>query len=428
MNSRPTVSKLATFALPLLVLGISIAVAAYFIKSRPEAKPRDLDNAARTVQAIKATYDTVTPQISNFGEIIASREAEFRAMVAGRLIFVSDEFKDGAVISAGEKIAQVDPFEFELAVAQAEANLSEARARLAELESDFIAEKKISKLSFQQIELRRRDRDRSANLIKKGQTSKKALDDADIALNSALELKEQRQQTVGRSQAKIAQQQASIKRLDALLSQAQRNLEDTIIVAPFSGYLTDTQVALGKRVAVGESIGRLISSDDLQVRFQLNNDDYSRLISQGRSDTLFSREIMIKWHLGKGLLNYQARIERRAAEIDPASGGVTVYATVVPDDGNKLVAANVLRPGAFVEISLADISYPDVISLPEDAVVDGDTIFIINDKVLRAKKIETVRHYDGKVLVKGEIDEGASIVTVPFPGIGPGISVQVLTE
>lgn len=432
MSSRPKVRKLATVIVPILVLGISVVVAAYFIKSRPEAKPREAATALQTVQAIEAAYATVTPQINNFGEVIASREAEFRAMVSGRLVFVADEFKDGAVITAGTKIAQVDPFEFELAVDQAEANLKEAEARLSELKSDASAEKKLLTLSLKQIELRQRDRDRSANLIKKGQTSKKALDDANIALNSALELKEQRQQTVSRSVAKISQQQAIIQRLTAALSQAKRNLQDTTIVAPFSGYLTDTGVALGKRVAVGESIGRLISSEKLQVRFQLNNDDYARLISQGKSDTLFSREVAIEWHLGDDVLNYRARIERRAAEIDPASGGVTVYATILAGDvnsgGDIGLPLSVLRPGAFVEISLADISYSNVISLPEDAVVDGDTVFTIKDDVLQSKKITVVRRDDGQVLVRGDIEEGVPVVTVPFSGIGPGIAVQVLAE
>lgn len=427
MNSRPKILKLTRIALPLMVIGIGIAIAAYFVGSRPQAKVRDSHDSARPVQIMAVSYGTITPEITNFGEVIASREAEFRAMVSGRLVYVAEEFKDGAVITAGTRVAQVDPFEFELAVAQAEANLTEAQARLTELQSDSAGEKKLLQLTLKQIDLRQRDRDRSANLIKQGQTSKKALDDANIALNSALESKEQRRQTAARAEAKIAQQRASIKRLEALLAQAQRALQDTEIVAPFTGYLTDTGVALGKRLAVGESIGRLISNDDLQVRFQLNNDDYSRLISQGKSDALFSREVAVKWHLGENTLNYQAQIERRAAEIDPASGGVTVYATIKATNA-VTEASNALRPGAFVEISLADISYADVFSVPEDAVVDGNTIFAVEDNVLQAKNVEIVRRFSGKVLLKGNVEEGLSIVTAPFPNIGPGMPVRVFGE
>ena len=228
-------------------------------------------------------------------------------MVAGRLVFIAEQLQDGAVIAAGTKIAEIDPFEYELARQQASANLAEAEARLKELRSDYGAEKKLLSIAQQQIDLRRRDRDRSKDLIKKGQTSKKALDDAELALNSANEAYQQRNQSVLRAAAKIAQQEAAISRLSAVLAQAERDLQDTSIVAPFSGYLTDTGVALGKRLAVGESVGRLISSEDLQVQFQLNNDDYARLISRGKSDTLLGREVEVSWCLGDSRLRSNGR-------------------------------------------------------------------------------------------------------------------------
>ncbi|MGR8949496.1 MAG: efflux RND transporter periplasmic adaptor subunit [Gammaproteobacteria bacterium] len=412
-------------AIPLLVIGVGVAIAAYFIGSRPEAKPREAAQFAHPVSVVLARPGTVTPSIDNFGEVVASREAELRAMVAGRLVFIAEQLQDGAVISAGTKVAEIDPFEYELALQQARANFAEAEARLAELQSDLSAERKLLALSQEQIKLRQRDRDRSADLLKKGQTSKKALDDANIALNAALESTEQRRQSVARTTAKIAQQKAALQRLDALVSQAQRNLEDTVVIAPFSGYLTDTGVALGKRLAVGESLGRLISSDDLQVRFQLNNDDYARLISQGKSDALFSREVQVAWRLGDKILDYTGRIERRAAEIDPASGGVEVFARV--NDVNAVAQPDdALRPGAFVKISLADISYPNVVTLPEQALVDGARVFVVAGDTLQSVPAELVRRIDDQILVRANIPADVPIVTTPFPTIGPGVKVRVV--
>ena len=427
MKPRSNKSKLLAIVTPLVVLAVGVALAAYFVGSRPKAKPRDAQALAQAISVVMAKRETNTPVISNFGEVVSSREAELRAMVAGRLVAIADQVQDGAVITAGTKIAEIDPFQYELAERQAAANVAEAEARLVELRADFSAENKLLTIAQQQLELRRRDRDRSADLIKKGQTSKKALDDAEIALNAAKEVYEQRRQSVSRAQAKIAQQEASITRLRALLSQAERDLQDTNIVAPFNGYLTDTEVALGKRLSVGESIGRLISSDDLQVRFQLNNDDYARLISQGTSDTLLGREVQVNWRLGEAQLRYAGRIERRAAEIDPGSGGVEVYARVTGDPG-AAQPADALRPGAFVEVSLADISYPGVIALPEEALVDGKQVFSVVEDTLQNIEVEVVRRLDEQVLVRGEIADGTAIVTTPFPTIGPGVRVRVLAQ
>ena len=433
MQSRRLKANLLAVVIPLAVLGIGVAVAAYFIISRPEAKPRDAGQLAQPVHVVLAQTTTATPSIENFGEVVAAREAELRAMVQGRLVYLADQFQDGAVIAAGTKVAEIDAFEYELALQQAAANVSEAEARLAELRADLVAERKLLGLSQEQIKLRQRDRDRSSNLIKKGQTSKKALDDANIALNAALEATEQRRQGVARAEAKIAQQQAALTRLRALHAQAERDLDDTVITAPFAGYLADTGVALGKRLAVGESLGRLISSDDLQVRFQLNNDDYARLISQGKSDALFSREVQVAWRLGENVLSYKGQIERRAAEIDPASGGVVVYARINRNgdrDGNpqgdREQPNDALRPGAFVEISLADVSYPDVLTLPEAALIDGERIFAVHDDTLHSVKAELVRRIDDQILVRAEVAANTPIVTTPFATIGPGVKVRVV--
>ncbi len=425
MKPRRLGSRLFAVLIPLAVLGVGVAVAAYFIMSRPEAKPRDAAQLAQPVNVVLAQAITATPSIENFGEVVAGREAELRTMVQGRLVYLADQFQDGAVISAGTKVAEIDPFDYELALQQASANVAEAEARLAELQADLVAERKLLALSKEQIELRQRDRDRSSNLIKKGQTSKKALDDANIALNAAREATEQRRQGVARANAKIDQQQAALDRLRALQAQAERNLADTVIIAPFNGYLADTGVALGKRLAVGESLGRLISSDDLQVRFQLNNDDYARLISQGKSDALFSREVQVAWRLGEDTLTYDGQIERRAAEIDPASGGVVVYARVNRDTETEQ-PDDALRPGAFVEISLADISYPDVITLPEQALVDGERIFTVIDDTLHSVSVELIRRINDQILVRADLPANTPVVTTPFATIGPGVKVRVV--
>ena len=116
MKPRRLGSRLFAVLIPLAVLGVGVAVAAYFIISRPEAKPRDAAELAQPVNVVLAKANTATPSIENFGEMVAGREAELRTMVQGRLVYLADQFQDGAVISAGTKIAEIDPFDYELAL------------------------------------------------------------------------------------------------------------------------------------------------------------------------------------------------------------------------------------------------------------------------------------------------------------------------
>ena len=135
----------------------------------------------------------------------------------------------------------------------------------------------------------------------------------------------------------------------------------------------------------------------------------------------------MSWRLGDSRLRYNGRIERRAAEIDPASGGVEVYARVAGAEDIEQ-PSDALRPGAFVEISLADISYPNVVALPKEALVSGGRIFSVSEDKLQTVRVEVVRQLDEQILVRGDIVDDTPVVVTPFASIGPGVRVRVLPK
>ena len=65
------------------------------------------------------------------------------------------------------------------------------------------------------------------------------------------------------------QQAALHKKANASVATAEQALADTLIFAPFEGYVADVQVALGQLLVKGEKIGRLLSARELEVQFEL---------------------------------------------------------------------------------------------------------------------------------------------------------------
>ena len=61
---------------------------------------------------------------------------------------------------------------------------------------------------------------------------------------------------------------AVIQRAQAALDRAARDLSHTAVLAPFDGFVADVRLALGKRVAVGESLGRLLAADPTSPHLQ----------------------------------------------------------------------------------------------------------------------------------------------------------------
>lgn len=425
MRTNQTLAKRALLAGGILLLGFVLC--AYLVMTRPHARPRPPQEKAWPVPVLVAHYEDLQPRVSVFGEIVAGREAEIRSTVAGRIVELDAHFRDGAFVRADETVARIDAFEYDLAVQERSAELAEARARLAELRDEIATEKELLAVVSEQVSLRERDFDRSVSLVSKRQASEKAEDEAALAVNAAQQTLLERGQTIGRLTARIDQQEAAISKSRLALERAKRDLSDTRISAPFTGYASDVTAAIGKRMAVGESLARLIDASSLEARFELPDADYARLISTadgrpiGEHGGLQGLAVEVLWHVGQRTFTFEGEVTRSDAEIDPTTGGVGLYAEI-----SAPPAHSALRPGAFVEVQVSDVRYEHVITVPEAAVSEDGIVYVIEDDRLIGRQVEILREFGDRMYIRGDVAEGERIVAEQFPNIGPGLKIQPL--
>ena len=208
--------------IPLAVITVGLLVGAYLVGTRPSAHPNPPAERIRPVKVVSATRSDIRPELLVYGEIVSGREAELRSMVAGRLVYLDSSYRSGAYVAADSRLAEIDPFEYEIAIRERRADLVEAQSKLRELQSEIEIDRRLLTLLDEQVELRKRDRDRVSNLVKKSQASEKAFDDAELALNSARQLRLQGEQTIAGLAAQIEQQRAAIERANANLDRSER--------------------------------------------------------------------------------------------------------------------------------------------------------------------------------------------------------------
>jgi len=403
---------------PVLVLGGALAIALVLLATRPELAPRAPKERVWTVSAATVSFGDEQPAISLFGEIIAGRQVELRALVAGQVLATGPNFHNGGIVAKGERLIEIDPFNYQAAVDEAAAQLAGARARRVEIEAMLKSEADALAQEEEQLALSQRAFSRAETLGKKGTVSPKFIDDAKMALSR------QRQAVIARRNARavkaaqLTQQKATIKRLEVALRRARRDREKTTLRAPFAGYVRDVAANLGKQVGVNDRIATLIDADRLEARFSVTESQYGRLIAA--KEPVIGRPVVITWRVGDEKLSFKARIARTGAQIDTASGGVTLFARLLGDEAPKE-----LRPGAFVEISLPDRTYRAVARLPENALFHGDTVFAIVDERLQPRKVEPVAFLPGAVLVRGALKPGEKVLTTRFAEAGVGVKVAV---
>ena len=375
-------SRLRSIRLPFLILGVTVVVVFILIATRPRLAPVEQPERVWAVNAVTAHYDLVQPQLNLFGEVVAGRRSELRPLVSGLIIEIGANFRDGGIVKQGELLVQIDPFDYETALAEQRSILKEARARLAMLE---------------------RDLERAKELFEDKTVAEQFLENAEL---------------------EVIQQEAIVEQREINLSQAQRDLTETRLLAPYDGVLNNVSANLGSQVSGfgNDKVADLIDTSRLEVRFSLSNSPYGRLLESGES--VIGRPVRVWWRVGGRSLDYDARIERVGAEIVSTTGGVEVFA-VIEDHGKQTN----LRPGAFVEVNLADKEYKDVLQAPESAIYGEDIVYVINDGRLAERRIQVLGYNGTDVLFRSAgdppITEGESIVTTVLREAGVGAKVEV---
>lgn len=414
---------LARIILPVIILAVAIAGFAYLRATRPQATPAPIQEKVWPVSAVAARFVDVQPEITEFGTVVAGSVVELRPLVAGRIVELGPSFFEGAVVRAGETLIKIDPFDYQIEIDDKKAAVAEAAARLKETEAELRIERRLLEIAQSQVALRERDLERKRDLARRGTLSRKAWDDARIAFNDAKQSVESRQQLIHRLGARVEQQRASVVRAEAVLRRARRDLDETVLNAPADGFLADAVAAVGQRVSTGDRIARLIVANRLDVSFQFTQRDFGRLAGdggRGAMSRLIGTKVRVIWRVGGERFAFDAVIERLGAEIDAAGGGIGIYARITTPD-----LASPLRPGAFVDVVVPGRTYRGVLRLPESAITDDGSIYVVDDGRLVEHPGEVVRRVAGGILVRADIPEGAQVVTTRFPEIGPGIRVEI---
>ena len=405
-------------ALPLLTLVCAVLAVGYLRATKPEIERTGFEERARAVAAATVQIADVQPSISAYGEVVAERDVELRALVAGPVVAVGKNFVNGGTVRAGDLLVEIDPFEYRAAVMEAEASLAEARAQRAETEAELGAEKAGLVEERTQLELAERELERRQDLLAKGTAAQKSVDDALVRRSERARAAAGTERRAAGLRARLARQDAVIARSRVALERAERDLANTRLIAPFDGYLTGVSAALGKRLGVNDRVVRLLDQARLDIRIHLSDGDYGRLVSSAAG--LRGRPVEVTWRAGSRAFPFRAVIQRADGEVDAASGGVRVYARI--EDAGARVP---LRPGAFVEVRIPDRVYRGATRLPETALVGGDTVYAVVEGRLEPRPVALLARVGNDVVVSGGIAEGERIATTRFPEIGPGVKVQV---
>lgn len=388
----------------------------YFILTKPDVPQRERRETEYVVDMAPVRIADHAPMLNLYGEIVAARTVDLRALVAGEIVYNSDNLKAGGSVAKGEELVRIDRFDYEGALVEAKANLAEARARQVENRGLVATELDNLERAQEQLEFAEKDFDRAKQLLETGSLTQRTVEERELLLSQRRQAVEQRRNAVAVAEAKVEQQAAAIERLEWRVREAGRNLADTVLKAPFDGIVRTEAAGVGRLVGVNDVVATLYDRDDLEVRLTLSDNQYGRIVAD--AGTVIGRQVEVVWYIGREPVFYRAAIDRVGADVALARGGVDVYAKVAMEDGKTP-----LRPGAFVEVRLADQTYHDTARIPEAALYGADHVFVVVDGRTERRDVEVLAFDETHLIVKGDLRDGDVVVATRIAEAGEGLKV-----
>ena len=213
------------------------------------------------------------------GTLAAVTTVQVGSQVSGQVLEIFADFN--TQVKKDQIIARIDPQSFELRVNQTRADVDAARSAVAVAVSALAAQKaEVGRVKVNLADAER-DLNRKKMLVEKNFISPAELDKARTLFDSTREQLKSVEAQIEVNASQIASAQATVKQREALLKQAQVDLERTIIRAPVNGTVILKNIDAGQTVAASLQAPVLftIAQDlrDMQVEASIDEADVGRL-------------------------------------------------------------------------------------------------------------------------------------------------------
>ena len=178
--------------------------------------------------------------------------------ITGRIVAVP--IVDNETVAKGRLLASIDPTPFRLALAEQEAKLDEAEAQLA-VDHDLIKSAKAARdAAADKARLASDNLRRAKPVAAAGFLSQQALEQAGTQATTAREALSDAEDTVGKARQMQALHEATIKAIKARIGYLQWQLDQTRVLAPTDGTITNLTLRVGDQAVENKPLVGLVDA------------------------------------------------------------------------------------------------------------------------------------------------------------------------
>jgi len=325
------------------------------------------------------------------GTLAGQVNANVQAQVTGYLL--RRDYQEGSFVKKGHLLFEIDPRPFQAALDQAEGQLAQAIAQLANAEA---------------VQVRTQlDVERYTPLAREQAASQQDLDNAT-------------QNNVA-AKATVATAKAQIKTAEAAVETAKLNLGFTQIISPVDGIADVARAQVGDLVSSSSGTLTTVSTlDPIRDYFTVSEQDYLQLKKQ------FSGSDKQQWKLQLILADgtsypHEGAFYFAGRAVDQNTGSIQL-AALFPNPGN------VLRPGQYGKVRAEVRTAKDALLVPQAAVADLQGSYQVSvvgqDNKIAIRSIKVGERVGTRWIIQDGLKPGERVVVQGQQTLRPGTTVQ----
>jgi multidrug efflux pump subunit AcrA (membrane-fusion protein) len=404
---------LATAALGLGLLGLTGCGSDKSGGGKPKKPPY--------VEAVAAEKTRLVEVLETTGNIVATNTVTLHATVEGPISFCP--WREGdPVEEAGQKLIEIDRPLYRQEVSAAEAALSVARAKLADLKAgarpEEIAQARESVRHFDDCTtFTKADLDRTASLVESGALPAEMAEKARVSyIECQTQLGAAKERVAmleaGPTLTEIGVAQAAVEEAAAKRDLAQAKRDECLLTAPFAGVITEVLVRPGDLARPQAPLLKMMDPSSLVVRAGLPESCAAHL-HEGTEAVVrldaYPQE------------TFRARIER-------------VYPRLEQDSRTRIIEAKVIDPAELIPHLSARLSVrgrvaEDAVVVPDAAVVTtpggGKVVYVASGGKAQMRTVAIGLQQGHDVQITDGVRAGEMVVIAGNQNLKDGVEVRL---
>jgi RND family efflux transporter MFP subunit len=377
-------------ALCLVVIGLVIGAV------RPKHTSALQPGAAPVVEVVQVGQKDVPIYGEWIGTLDGFTNADVKAQVTGYLM--RQGYQEGAFVKKGQLLFEIDPRPFQAALDQAQGQLAQATAALANAEA-----------VQGRTEL---DVNRYTPLAKEQAASQQDLDNA-VQNNLA-------------AKATVATAKAQIKSAEAAVETARINLDFTRLVAPIEGIAGQAQLQVGALVNLSSPPVTSVSTvDPIKVYFTVGEPQYLEWRRRFPTETTrqaADKNLRLELILADGsTYPHEGTFYFADRQVNESTGAIRIA-------GLFANPANILRPGGYGKVRAVIRTQQGALLVPQRAVSElqgGYQVAVVDEQnKVNIRTIQVADRVGNQWVVAEGLKAGERVVAEGIQKVRPGMQVQ----